>query len=55
MLEEAGLSGVMARIAERAEAESGPLDSLVDLGRELLDRLFGGRVEPILVFARRLT
>src|SRR6185312_16216074 len=39
VLEEAGLSGVMARIAERAEAESGPLDSLVDLGRGLLDRL----------------
>lgn len=53
VLEEAGLAGVMARIAERAEAESGPLDSLVDLGKGLLDRLFGERVEPIVDAAAR--
>ena len=47
VLEEAGLSGMMARSDERDEAESGPLDSLVDLGKSLLDRLFGGRVGPI--------
>ena len=47
VLQEAGLSGTMAGINEREEAESGPLDSLVDTGKRLLGRLFGGRVAPI--------
>ncbi len=47
VLQEAGLSGTMAGINERKEAESGPLDSLVDTGKRLLGRLFGGRVGPI--------
>jgi outer membrane protein OmpA-like peptidoglycan-associated protein len=44
ILEETGLSGTMAGIAERKEAESGALDSLVTTGKELFGRLFGGRV-----------
>ncbi len=44
ILEESGLSGSMAGVAERNEAESGALDSLVATGTELFGRLFGGRV-----------
>jgi OmpA-OmpF porin, OOP family len=47
VLQEAGLSGTMAGITERKEAESGPLDSLIDTGKRLLGRLFGGRVGSI--------
>lgn len=44
ILEETGLAGSMPGIAERKEAESGALDSLVTTGKELFNRLFGGRV-----------
>jgi outer membrane protein OmpA-like peptidoglycan-associated protein len=47
LLEETGLTGSMAGLAERKEAESGALDSLVGTGKELFSRLFGGRVGPL--------
>ncbi len=47
LLEETGLTGSMAGLAERNEAESGALDSLVGTGKELFGRLFGGRAGPL--------
>ena len=47
LLEETGLSGAMAGIAERREAESGAVESLVATGKELFDRLFGGRAGSV--------
>lgn len=47
LLEETGLSGSMAGIAERREAESGAVESLVATGKELFNRLFGGRAGSV--------
>ena len=47
IMEETGLTGSMAGIAERKEAESGALDSLVTTGKELFGRLFGGRASSV--------
>jgi OmpA-OmpF porin, OOP family len=43
LLDETGLTGSMAGAAERKEAESGAVESLVTTGKELFGRLFGGR------------
>jgi outer membrane protein OmpA-like peptidoglycan-associated protein len=47
MLEETGLSGSMAGLAERREAESGAAESLMATGKELFGRLFGGRAGSV--------
>ena len=47
MLDETGLTGSMAGLAERKEAESGALESLVATGNELFGRLFGGRAGSV--------
>jgi outer membrane protein OmpA-like peptidoglycan-associated protein len=47
MLDETGLSGSMAGLAERREAESGAAESLMASGKELFGRLFGGRAGSV--------
>jgi outer membrane protein OmpA-like peptidoglycan-associated protein len=47
MLDETGLSGSMAGLAERREAESAAAESLMASGKELFGRLFGGRAGSV--------
>jgi outer membrane protein OmpA-like peptidoglycan-associated protein len=47
LLDETGLSGSMAGLAERQEAESGAVESLMATGKELFGRLFGGRAGSV--------